>query len=97
MKFTKILKRFFELMLEEFKEQIDWEITAEKLNPIIERWIKDWLVYDEEDVQERIKQQLIKEFKSSKKIIEHDFQRLWLDYSPRNLSLNKTTNEIQQT
>ena len=86
MKFTKILKRFFELMLEEFNEPIDWEITAEKLNPIIKKWIKDWLVYDEEEVQERIKQQLIKENKSSKKIIEHDFVWLWLDYSPKVIS-----------
>ena len=83
MELDKILNKFFELMLEEFWETIDWVITAEKLNPIIQRWINDWVIYNEKEVKERIEKELIKKFRSKKYIIEHDFCRLWLSYSPK--------------
>jgi len=85
----KIWIDFFDLMLNEFedtwiKEYLDEnsEFDVKKLNSIIRKWIDEWKEYNENEVQERIKKELIEKNKRHKRLIEHDFSWLWLDYAP---------------
>lgn len=91
---TKILKDFFDLMLIEFEWEKEWAVDKYidndwhllwELNPIVRKWIDEWVKYNEEEVQERIKKELINKNKRHKKLIEHDFSWLWLDYAPKKL------------
>lgn len=80
----KILQSFFDILLDKlWEDKLDIEKDKDKLQLLINNWIKDWHPRFTEELYEPIKEEFIKSNKVNKLILEREFWMLWLNYSPK--------------
>jgi len=91
MKDNKKINSFFSILLEAFwEQQLSYPEDKEKLQPIIDKWIKEWIVWV--DYMEKWLKE--KRLYKNKKATEGEWNYLWLNYSPKHIEESSSTGDL---